>query len=265
MFRRLSVLVAIVTLAMFSPGTHEALAQQDQAIKRIKSEGVLRVGIADSAPFAIKNPATNAWEGFNVDMANDLAQSLGVKLQMVDASWATIINGLLSNQYDVLMASTYASPERAQSVVFTTTYITSGELILVHRDSPYQKHEDLNQANVTFSVLGGTTNERTARARFPNAKVRVLTTDNQVAPVLEVANKRAEANVADSNSARRFIRTNPEAPVRLLEPDREINQARRAYSVRPGEYHLLNFLNNWLEAQHLSGRISALRAKWELN
>ncbi|MCO5092142.1 transporter substrate-binding domain-containing protein [Bosea sp. (in: a-proteobacteria)] len=261
---KLSKFFALLFALAMSLMAQNAFAQQDQAIQRIKSSGVLRVGIAESPPFAIKNPANNTWEGFNVDMANDLAKAMGVKLQIVDSTWPTIISGMMAGQYDVLMASTFATPDRAMSVVFTDGYIIAGELILVHKDAPFQKHEDLNKAGITLSELGGTSNEQTARTLFPKATIRVLTTENQVAPVLEVANKRADANVGDANSIRGFVRANPQAPVRILEPDRQLNSRFRAYSVRPGEYHLLNFLNTWIESQRLAGRLQELKEKWEL-
>lgn len=262
MLKKVTLLGAFLVALIYSLAP--AVAQQDQAIRSIKSAGVVRIAFAESPPFAVKNPGTNSWEGFNVDMANDLATALGVRLEIVDSTWATMINALLAGQADVLMASTFATPERAQSVVFTDSYITAGELILVHKDSPYQKHEDLNQSGIVITALTGTTNERTARTLFPEAEVRALATENQVAPVLEVANGRADANVADANSAKRFVRLNPDSPIRILEPERVLNQAQRAYSVRPGEYHLLNFLDTWIEGQTLSGRIDALKEKWEL-
>jgi len=263
MFRSLlhSALLGLALIGFTAP----AVAQgTDTVMRKVKADGVLKVGIAESPPFAIKNPANNTWEGLNVDMANDLAKALGVRLQIVDAAWPTLISGLTANQYDIIMASTFATPERAQQVIFTSTYIVAGELVIVHKDSPFKTHEDLNKPEVTFSVIGGTTNERTVQSRFANAKIRTLVTENQVAPVLEVAAKRADANVGDLNSIRRFVARNPQAPVRILENDRVLSQARRAYAVRPGEYHFLNFLNNWLEGQQLSGRLDELMKKWEL-
>lgn len=260
MLKKFGVAVALVVAMLMQP-----LAAQESVIKKAKSDGVLKVGIAESPPFAIKNPTNNNWEGLNVDMANDLAEALGVKLQVVDASWPTLINGLTAGQYDIIMASTFATPARAQSVVFTDSYIVAGELVVVHKDSPHKTYDDLNKAGVVFSVLGGTTNEQTAKRIFPKAETRILVSENQVAPVLEVAAKRADANVGDQNSIRRFVKNNSQAPVRILDNTKALNQGRRAYAIRPTDFHFLNFLNNWIEHQKLSGRLDALMTKWELN
>ena len=260
MLKSLGVAFALTMAALLSQPAHA----QESLLKKIKSENVIKVGIAESPPFAIKNPGNNAWEGFNIDMANDLAETLGVKLQIVDATWPTLINGLTAGQYDIIMASTFATPARAQSVVFTDSYIVAGELVFVHKDSPHKTYEDLNKAGVVFSVLGGTTNEQTAKRVFSKAETRTLVSENQVAPTLEVAAKRADATISDQNSIRRYVKNNPATPVRILDNVKALNQGRRAYAIRPTDYHFLNFLNNWIEAQKLSGRLDALMAKWEL-
>lgn len=242
-----------------------AAAQEDNAISRIRSSGELRVAFADSPPMQSKNPVSGTWEGFNVDMATDLASALGVKLTMVDASWATLVNGLLAGQYDIIMASTFATAERAQQVIFTDTYITAGEVVLVHRDSPLTTHAELNSANSTLTVTSGTTNERTARQMFPDAQIQSIASDNVTLTFMEVGNKRFDATVTDENLARRFLRENPQVPLRVLEPERILNNARRAYAIKPGEYHFLNFLNNWIQIQSLSGRMDEHKATWDLN
>src|ERR1700738_2431493 len=195
MLKILGIGFALMMAAMVTEPTHA----QESIIKKAKSENVLKVGIAESPPFAINNPANNNWEGFNVDMAKDLADALGVKLQIVDATWPTLINGLTAGQYDIIMASTFAPPARAQSVMFTDSYIVAGELVVVQKDSPYKTYEDLNKTGVVFSVLGGTTNEQTAKRIFPKAEIRTLVSENQVAPTLEVAAKRADATVSNQN------------------------------------------------------------------
>lgn len=242
-----------------------AAAQQDDTIKRIRSSGELRVGMAESAPFQFKNPVTNAWEGFNADMASDLARSLGVKLKYVDASWTTLINGLLAKQYDISMTSTFATAERAQTVLFTETYITAGEVVLVHKDSALKKISELNTSDATLSVLSGTTNEQTAKRFLPKAHIQSITTDNPTLTYLEVGNKQVQATVTDENLAKQFMRKNPGVPVRMLDPEHALNSQGRAYALLPGEYHFLNFMNTWIQAQTLSGRVAELKAKWDLN
>jgi ABC-type amino acid transport substrate-binding protein len=237
-------------------------ADQDATIQMIKDSGTLLVGMAESLPMQFKDPATSEWQGYNVDMAQDLAKVLGVKLQIVDATWATLIPGLMANKYAVIMVDMWATPERAVTVVFTDPYNVYGWSVMVRKDTPYKTWEDLNKPGVVISVLAGTADEQTAKRNFPNATVKPLVSENVNAPRLEVANGRADAVVTDLLNIKAFVAQNPAAQVRVLQEDRIMNPTGLAYAIRPGDYHFLNFLNTWIHANSESGHAKALRTKW---
>jgi ABC-type amino acid transport substrate-binding protein len=218
--------------------------------------------MAESLPMQFKDPATGKWEGYNADMAADLAKLMGVKLQIVDATWQTLIPGLMADKYDIIMVDMWATPERALTVLFTNPYNVYGWSVMVRDGTPHKTWEDLNKSGVVISVLGGTADEQTARRNFPNATVKPLVSENVNAPRLEVANGRADAVVTDLLNIKAFMAQNPEAKVRILQEDRVMNPTGLAYAVRPGDYHFLNFLNTWISANTESGHAKDLRDKW---
>ncbi len=250
------ILIGVATAA----GGAFAQAPAEDTFQQARREGVLRVCLAESQPFTVKTP-DGKWQGMNIELAEDLARTMGARLEPVDVTYATMITALQGRQCSIIMAAAFATAERAVQVVFTQTYNTTGEVVLVQRDAPWKDASELDRPNVTFSVLSGTTNERTARLMFPHAQVRTFATDNQITPVLEVANRRADANVADLNSARRFIQANPNAPVRLLS-ETPLNKSFRAFMVRPGDWHFLAFVNTWIATLQVSGRLDAIAAKY---
>ena len=57
-------------------------------VDEIKERGVIRVGTAgDYCPMSFLNPETGKYEGFDADLAEDLANYLGVKIEFVPTSW----------------------------------------------------------------------------------------------------------------------------------------------------------------------------------
>src|SRR5690606_26646628 len=98
----------------------------EDLIKEIKDRGVFRVGMAESPPWQSQNPSTGEYQGFNVELANRVADILGVKLEIVSATWATLIPGLEAKQYDAGFVNFFATPERAVVVDFTEPYSTYG-------------------------------------------------------------------------------------------------------------------------------------------
>jgi len=259
MGRFLAFAVWVIGLGLISAGPAHA---QENTIKTIKDAGTLKVAMAESLPMQFKDPATGDWQGYNVDMANDLAQVLGVKLEIVDATWQTLIPGLMAGQYDVVMVDMWATPERAQTVAFTDAYNLYGWSVMVQEGSDYQTWEDLDKDGVVISVLSGTADEQTAKRVFPKATVQGLVSENVNAPRLEVAAGRADAHVTDLLNIKIFIAQNPQAKVRILQEDRIMTPTGLAYAIRPTDYHFLNFLNVWIASRRDSGVADDLRKKW---
>ena len=65
----------------------------DSNLDKIKSAGVLKVGTTgDWDPMTMKDPATNKYKGFDIDVMNELAKDMGVKVEFVPAEWKTIVS-----------------------------------------------------------------------------------------------------------------------------------------------------------------------------
>ena len=49
----------------------------------------------------MKDPATNTYKGYDIDMMTELAKDLGVKVEFVATDWKTLVSGVVSNKYDL--------------------------------------------------------------------------------------------------------------------------------------------------------------------
>ena len=262
MFSKLRSIVAGLMAVVLALSAGTALADDAEGtIKAIKDAGMLRAAVAESLPMHPR-PNSGQWEGYNIDMAKDLAEVLGVKLELVDATWQTLIPGLMAKQYDIVMVDMWATPERAQTVVFTEPYNVYGWAVMIRSDLAANKWEDLDTSATTISVLSGTADEQTAKRFFPKANVHGLVSENVNAPRMEVANGRADAHVTDLLNIKIFMAQNPDAKVKMLQPERIMNPTGLAYAIRPGDYHFLNFLNTWISARRDGGKADELKKKW---
>ena len=97
-------------------------AQAESRLDVIKKEGVLKVGTTgDWDPMSMKDPATNRYKGFDIDVMKELAKDMNVKVEFVPAEWKTIVAGITANRYDISTSVT-KTPKRAEVAGFTTTY-----------------------------------------------------------------------------------------------------------------------------------------------
>ena len=109
------LLIAIFAFLPFS-------SHAESNLDKILSSGVLKVGTTgDWDPMTMKDPATNKYKGFDIDVMNELAEDMGVKVEFVPAEWKTIVSGITSERYDISTSVT-KTPKRAEVAGFTDTY-----------------------------------------------------------------------------------------------------------------------------------------------
>ena len=123
-------------------------------LDKILSSGVLKVGTTgDWDPMTIKDPATNKYKGFDIDVMNELAKDMGVKIEFVPAEWKTIVSGITSERYDISTSVT-KTPKRAEVAGFTDTYYKYGTVPLVLKKnlSKFSTWDSLNNSNVTIAT-----------------------------------------------------------------------------------------------------------------
>jgi ABC-type amino acid transport substrate-binding protein len=257
---------AFLAAALSVPAT--ALLAQDATpttIADIVESGVLRIGVAEGPPYQFPDPATGEYVGLNIDLANEAAQELGVELEIVPATWATLISGLEVGQYDVIFANLFVTPERDEQVDFTQAYDTYGFHVMVRADSPITTLEELNDPSVSFAGVAGTVEAQYPRELFPNATVNELVTDQAGVGFTSVVSGQSTASFVDPGYMRILAAQNPEmhAQLKLLNGEDELlKPVSLAYAVRPGSEELLEFLNAFIAERVESGAIEEGRNAW---
>jgi ABC-type amino acid transport substrate-binding protein len=256
MTRTFTTFACAAVLAAASP----AFAQ-DNALERITEAGELRVCHADYIPYNFKDPESNEWQGTGVDLAENLAETLGVELVHVDATWATVVQNIVTDRCDISVAATYITPERAQAVLYTDPVGSDTVTAFVHTDSDAQTYADLDVAGNVIGVWSGTLEEQTAQTFFENAEVQPIVTDTMSTIMLEVANRRVDAIFASTAGPTGFLIQNDNVPVRAVGED-PINPTPFAFMLPKGEYHLQQYLNIWISTLEASGELDAIFDSW---
>ena len=93
------LLACLLPATLIGPTNAETATRLDAIV----GAGALRVGLTeDYRPFSFAD-ASDEVEGIDVDMAMSLAQSLGVRLEIVKTSWPTLKSDLEANSFDIAM------------------------------------------------------------------------------------------------------------------------------------------------------------------
>src|SRR5262249_11676007 len=147
------------------------------------------------APYTFPDPRDpSRIIGFEVDLANALAQHMGRKARFVQNQWDGLVPGLERGEYDVVINGLEITAERAQKINFSTPYFYS-TLTLTRRidDDRIQRVDDLPGRKV--GVLRVTFAERYVQ-KLGNVNVRSY--DSQVQPFIDLGLGRLDAVVMDT-------------------------------------------------------------------
>ena len=154
--------------------------------------------------------------GVSVDLASDLAKSLGRPVVIQNTSFDGLIPALKTGKVDLVISSMTATAERAQSIDFSEPYLSTGLCLLLKKDSAAKGIADLDQTGVKVAVKKGTTGHLYATSHLKKAEILVL--DKESAAVLEVSQGKADAFIYDQMSIYQNWQRNKATTRAILEP-----------------------------------------------
>jgi polar amino acid transport system substrate-binding protein len=212
--------LVLTSLTAATAGVDAPPPGKSPTLDRIREQKVFRAGIGISLPWLGQNPKTNQYFGPAVELGERIAKILGVKLELLPATWDVIIAGLQANKYDLLLAPLFATEKRKQVVDFVN-WTEAGTCYAVLKDNnKVNKLEDLDQPTVSTAVWKGTGTEHAFVAKYKKAKV-----DSVVMPVTganrleEVLSKRVDAATLDSPRAHLVVHQYPQMKIIPDGPD----------------------------------------------
>lgn len=248
-------LATLVTAALALP----ALAQS--ALNDILSGGTLKVGTTgDWNPMTVRDPATNSYKGYDIDVMTELAKDLGVELELVATDWKTLVNGVVAGNYH-MTGSASISPARLKAAGYSDSYIAVQLFPFTTSDKSdrFSDWGDINKPEVTVATTLGTTFEKLVKEWFPNAEIKVV--EAPARGFQEVLAGRADvfvtSNIEGATLTEKFsqvaqIGVDGRAPTpiaMLLPQDDQI---------------WINYVNNWVKLKKAQGFFETTAAKWGL-
>ncbi len=194
--------------------------------------------------------------GFDVDVAQEIANRLGRKLNYVTTSWDGIVEGLRAKRYDGILGSMGITEERQKVVDFSLPYYYSGPQLITRKDGTIRTIEDLT-SNHTLGLVTGTTFEQDAMTL--GTKVKLYEDDNQT--LIELLNGRIDGVLTD-----RIVGLNAIAALKEGEKLTLVGSVLRS-EVMAIAFHkestaLKNQVNDALSAMFADGTMKAISEKW---
>ncbi|UFU10779.1 transporter substrate-binding domain-containing protein [Ideonella dechloratans] len=157
------------TTALLAGGAAVALWRhfsRDDALARVQASGVLRVGYALEAPYAMLDPLGQP-SGESPEVARAVAERLGLRTTWILTSFDHLIPDLLADRFDLIAAGMFITPERARQVRFTrpTLRVRPGWLTQASRPLTLDYSAVQPSSSFRIAVLQGSAEEALFRQR----------------------------------------------------------------------------------------------------
>ena len=252
-----TAVLGIMTMGLAGCGSSndKNSASKTDLLEKIQKNGKLVVGMsADYAPYEFHYIDENGKDvigGFDVDIANEIANKIGVNLVIQEMDFDALVSALPAGKVDLVISGMNPTEERAKVVDFSELYYNSKHGILVRAEDAdkYQTFADLEGAKVGVQL--GSTQEKIAKTEIPNVNLQQLSNINNL--ILELKAGKVDAIVMEKPVAEMAVKSNPELAVG--KPIYEEQTGGNAVGIAKNNPQLLAKVNEVITELNESGKM----------
>ncbi|SFB30579.1 polar amino acid transport system substrate-binding protein [Rhizobium sp. NFR07] len=243
-------LVAGVSMALAST------AVQAQTLEKIKSAGVIRIGVmGEQAPWGSID-ASGQNIGYDVDVAKLIGEEMGVKVEFVPNAVSARIPNLLTGKVDLQMAVMGMYPDRAKAVQFSKPYAGLKIILLSSTKNNIEKIEDAKDLRI--GVPRGAAQDKsitTLLGDVPNIRRFDDDSSNMQALVS------GQVDAIGGNTTYK-INLDKAAPGNDFEQKLVFNEQWMGVTTKLGDSEINAWLNQFIDKIKADGRLEAINKKW---
>src|SRR5699024_9799671 len=127
----------------------------------------IKIGVmADAPPWGVEE-SSGEYKGFDIDIAEALADSLNAEATFVSTTNESRIPMLETDKVDIVIAALTSLDERAQKVEMTVPYAATGQVVLAPKNSGISDYDDLSERKV--AATRGSIPATILETKFPEA------------------------------------------------------------------------------------------------
>ena len=246
--------MALVLLAACGSSTPDARPDLDQIV----TDGTMRVcSTGDYRPFTYRD--RQGWSGLDIEMAQNLAKNLAVKLDLVQTTWATMAHDL-DTKCDMAMGGISVTLDRAKHALYSNAYLQDGKAAAIRcaDRSTYVTLADIDRTGVRVVVNPGGTNAEFDNANIHHATIVKYPDNNTIFD--QVRNNDADVMITDASEIRWQTRQNPQLCGASI--DHPFTFEQKAYLIPQSNPALQQWVNEWLNLVQNDGAYARIVQKW---
>jgi cyclohexadienyl dehydratase len=223
-----------------------------------KQRSVRVCSTGDYRPFSYLDPQGH-WSGMDIDLAQDLAKRLGVTLNIVATTWATMMADL-DARCDVAMGGVSITLDRAEQAFYSTPYLRDGKAAVVRcgDQAKYQTLDNIDQPGVRVVVNPSGTNDDFDKTHIHRATIVNYPDNNTIFG--QVIGNNADVMVTDASEIGFQIKQDPRLCGVSL--DHPFTFEQKAYLIAQRNVAMQQWIDQWLNIAENDGTFAAISQKW---
>lgn len=196
-FKIISVVLALVlVIGCF------AACQKDDKTKEPQKKVLVMATNAEFPPYEYREG--DAVTGIDAEIAQLIADKLGMELKIEDVAFESIIPGVQSGKYDFGMAGMTVTEDRLKDVIFSDSYATGVQVVIIKEDSDIASLDDV--AGKKIGVQTNTTGDIYATDDY--GEENIVRYENGAVAVQALLNGKVDCVVIDNEPAKSYVAAN---------------------------------------------------------
>ena len=259
MKRIISVALALVLIcsAFLFAGCQKEEAG-DQSLQKVLDKGTFVLGLDDSFPPMGYRDENNEIVGFDVDVAREVCNRIGVELKLQPISWTAKDQELNSGNIDCIWNGMSIDEERKVAFNLSEPYMNNRMVLVVLGDSTYHTLADLKGKEV--AVQKGSTAEKILdNSEFIKTVKKTAAFNDNVTALMDMETKRVAAVFMDEVVANNFI-TARQKNYRVI--NESLADEQYAVGFRKADQKLRDEVQKTLSAMKKDGKLAEISTKW---
>lgn len=250
-------LLALAACGNTSGTANSAATDGSSALQEIKDSGKLVIGTcADYPPYEwhLIKDGKDEIIGFDIDIAQAIADELGVELEIKDMDFDGLIPALSTGKIDMIIAGMNPTEERKQSVDFTDIYYTQKDALVIKSEDAenIQSENDLKKASL--ATQKATIQETYLLENFPDAALQSVPKWNTA--ILSLVTGKVDAVLMVETVAKQYVEQNEGLEIAGFDVASTPNES--AIAVAKDNKDFLDAVNDILDEMKESGQIEEL-------
>ncbi len=254
---KLFLLLATLAIAAPLSACQSTTTEQGKSLlDTIQESKTIKIGILDGAPPYSQLGANGEPEGYDVDIAKAVAETLGATPKWTVVDIPGRVTSLQTKQLDMVVADFTRTPKRAMSIDFTVPYLIVRNMFLVRADSPFQTVADINKPEVRIAITRGGTAEQWVPKFAPNGTQVAFNAEGDCVQAVQSTGGRPHSgqHLQRQNHGRQ--------PRHVPNHRRELPAESISIGLPQGDAKWGRWLDTWVDEFNASGANAELFMKW---